>query len=115
VKSKKIVLLSFCALAGLTHAEPLLAQAPQRVSTKMILSGTVPEWLSRAQKLGPVDEHKRVVIDAYLSWRNQGQLEQLIEDQPHRAARTTVSFSPQSSSMRLSRPAPKMSPSCKVR
>ena len=80
MKSKKIFLLSLCALAGLTHAEPLLAQAQQRVSTKMILSGTVPEWLSRAQKLGPVDEHKRVVIDAYLSWRNQGQLEQLIED-----------------------------------
>jgi subtilase family serine protease len=69
-------------LTGLIAASaPLRAQRPQTPGAKTILSGSVPAWVSRAQKLGPADENTRVVIEAYLSWRNQGQLEQLIEEQ----------------------------------
>ena len=73
MKLNKIVLLSVYTFAGLVAASaPLRAQR---------LSGTRPAWLSRAQKLGPADENTRVVIEAYLSWRNQSQLEQLIQEQ----------------------------------
>jgi subtilase family serine protease len=45
------------------------------------LAGTVAPWVSRATKVGPADESKRVAITAYLSWRNQAELEQLVADQ----------------------------------
>ncbi len=82
MKLNKIIRLSAYTLAGLIAASgPLLAQQLQTPGAKTILSGTVPAWLSHAQKLGPADENTRIVIEAYLSWRNQGQLEQLIQEQ----------------------------------
>jgi subtilase family serine protease len=82
VKLNKIVLLSVYTFAGLVAAlAPLRAQQLPAPGAKTILSGAVPAWLSQAQKLGPADENTRVVIGAYLSWRNQSQLEQLIQEQ----------------------------------
>ena len=81
MKLNKIVLLSVYTLAGLIAASaPLRAQQLHAPGAKTILSGTVPAWLSQAQKLGPAEENTPVVIEAYLSWRNQGQLEQLIQE-----------------------------------
>jgi subtilase family serine protease len=81
VKSNKIVLLLLCTLAGLADSGRLLAQQLPTPGAKTILSGTVPRWLGQARQLGPADENTRIVIDAYLSWRNQSELEQLIQDQ----------------------------------
>jgi len=82
LKSNKNVLLVVCTLAGLIAASaPLRAQQLQTPSAKMILSSSVPAWLSQAQKVGTADENKRVVIEAYLSWRNRNELEQLIQEQ----------------------------------
>jgi subtilase family serine protease len=81
VKSNKIVLLVVYALAGLIAVSaPLRAQQRQTPGAKT-LSGTVPAGLGQARQLGPADENKRVVIEAYLSWRNPSELEQLIEAQ----------------------------------
>jgi subtilase family serine protease len=82
LKSNKIVPLVLCTLAGLIAASaPLRAQQLQKPGAKAILSGTLPAWLGQARQLGPVDENKRVVIEAYLSWRNRSELEKLIEEQ----------------------------------
>jgi subtilase family serine protease len=82
MKSNTIVLFVVYTLAGLIAASaPSRAQQLQTPGAKTILSGTVPAWLSQARKLGPADENTRIVIEAYLSWRNQGQLEQLIQEQ----------------------------------
>jgi subtilase family serine protease len=82
VKLNKIVLLLVYTLAGLIAASaPLRAQRLQALGAKTILSGTVPRWLNRATRLGPADENRRVVIEAYLGWRNQSELEQLIKEQ----------------------------------
>jgi subtilase family serine protease len=81
VKSNKIVLLLVYTLAGLIAASAPLRAQHQTPGAKTILSGTVPAWLSQARQLGPADENTRVVFEAYLSWRNQSELEQLIEEQ----------------------------------
>ena len=82
MKSNKMALLVVYTLAGLIAASaPLRAQQLQKPVAKTILSGTVPAWLGRARQLGPADENTRVVIEAYLSWRNQSELEQLIQEQ----------------------------------
>jgi len=82
VKSNKIVLFVAYTLVGLIAASaPLRAQQLQKPGAKTILSGTVPAWLGRARQVGPADENTRVVIEAYLSWRNQGELEQLVQGQ----------------------------------
>lgn len=47
----------------------------------VLLSGTVPSWIHDADKLRPVEGQKRIVIMAYLHWRNEPELQQLIEDQ----------------------------------
>jgi subtilase family serine protease len=44
------------------------------------LAGTVAPWVSRATTLEPAQESQRVVITAYLQWRNAQKLEQLVED-----------------------------------
>ena len=81
MKSNKMALLVVYTLAGLIAASaPLRAQQLQ-TGAKTILSGTVPAWLGRARQVGPADENGRVVIEAYLGWRNQSKLEQLIQEQ----------------------------------
>jgi subtilase family serine protease len=75
-------MLVVCTLAGfITASAPLRAQQLQTSAAKTILSGAVPAWLGQARELGPADENARVVIEAYLSWRNQSQLERLIQEQ----------------------------------
>jgi subtilase family serine protease len=61
----------------------LVAQQPGSASLAgtIPLSGTVPPWLSKAEKLGPADESKPVLITAFLSWRNPAELQQLLRDQ----------------------------------
>ena len=82
MKSNKSVLLVVYTLAGLIAVwAPLRAQQLPTPAAKTILSGTVPAWLGQARRLGPADENTRVVIEAYLSWRNQSELEQLIKEQ----------------------------------
>ncbi len=51
------------------------------VDDKVLLSGTVPAWIHNAEKLRPVDGQQRVAITAYLRWRNEPELQQLIQDQ----------------------------------
>jgi hypothetical protein len=38
------------------------------------LGGTVSPWVSRATLIGAADESKRVMITAYLGWRDQSAL-----------------------------------------
>jgi subtilase family serine protease len=45
------------------------------------LTGSVSPWVTRAQKLRAADESNRVLITAYLSWRNADELQQLLRDQ----------------------------------
>jgi len=45
------------------------------------VAGNVSPWVERAQKLGAADDNQRVMIAAYLSFRNQAALENLITDQ----------------------------------
>jgi subtilase family serine protease len=45
------------------------------------LAGTVSPWVKRAPKLGLADESKRVLITAFLSWRNPAELQRLLRDQ----------------------------------
>jgi subtilase family serine protease len=72
------------AWSGLSRTQDIaanpssVAQAPD---AKARLAGTVSPWLRRATKVGPADESKRVAITAYLSWRNQTELEQLVAEQ----------------------------------
>jgi subtilase family serine protease len=79
--------IALVAAAGLSIATSLaqdnLNPTPgaQGLEGKTQLLGTVSPWLKKAQRLGPADENKRVAITAYLSWRNQTELEQLVADQ----------------------------------
>ena len=63
------------------NPQPNLASIDRVAGTRVRLTGTVSPWPSRAIKVGPADENKRVVITAYLRWRNQTELDQLVEDQ----------------------------------
>jgi subtilase family serine protease len=45
------------------------------------VSQTVAPWVGRAVQVGAADESQRIVITAYLAWRNQQELERLIQDQ----------------------------------
>ena len=58
----------------------LAAQAVQGNTKATTLSSVAP-WVRKATRIGPADENKRVVITAYLAWRNEEELEHLIEDQ----------------------------------
>lgn len=75
-----------CSLLGVlltaTQGSAIDSQSrtPSQAAT-IPLFGTVPSWVSKAKKLGPADDNKRVAITAYLSWRNQAELERLILDQ----------------------------------
>jgi hypothetical protein len=40
-------------------------------------TGTVPPWVTKAQKIGTADDSQRVLLTAYLSWRNMGELQQI--------------------------------------
>ena len=78
---KTVDLLVVWTLAALTIPAQLSAQTPQAAGAKTRLSGTVAAWVGKAQKLGPADDNKRVVIEVYLRWRNESQLEKLVMDQ----------------------------------
>jgi subtilase family serine protease len=41
---------------------------------------TVPPWVKHASLLGPADDSTRVLITAYLRWRNQTELDRLLPD-----------------------------------
>lgn len=53
----------------------------ESLNDKILLAGTVPSWIHNAEKLRPVNGQKRVAITAYLHWRSEPELQQLIEDQ----------------------------------
>jgi len=77
------------AIAAVAVAAPiaLFAQqepsrnARQALASEVHLAQTVSPWLAKAKELGPANDAKRVQITVFLSWRNQGKLEQLLEDQ----------------------------------
>jgi subtilase family serine protease len=74
------------------NPQPNLASIDRVAGTRVRLTGTVSPWLSRAIKVGPADENKRVVITAYLGWRNQTELDQLVEDQTTPGSRSYGRF-----------------------
>ena len=74
--------LRFLLWTVLSAAQITLAQSNARfLGERVPLAGSESSWVSRAQKLGPADDSKRVAITVYLHWRNQERLEQLIADQ----------------------------------
>lgn len=76
-KTVKLLTKAACSLSAL-----ILAFVPVRaMESNNGISGTVPPWVSKAKKVGPADESKRVIITAYLAWRNPGELERLVQDQ----------------------------------
>jgi Pro-kumamolisin, activation domain len=83
----KYVVLFPLFWASLTVAQDVLPQSSQDLSLgqRVLLAGTLPPWVARAEKLGPADDRRRVIITAYLRWKNQDELEQFIAAQttPH--------------------------------
>ena len=78
---------TFVAVAALLIAPNLFAhddissnQSARKPEAKAQLLQTVPPWVNRAHRLGSADDSKRVLITAYLSWRNPSELEQLLRD-----------------------------------
>jgi subtilase family serine protease len=76
-----LMLLAWSGISGAEDAAAKQSSVAPALEAKARLAGTVSPWLSRATKIGPADKNKRVVITAYLSWRNQTELEQLVADQ----------------------------------
>jgi hypothetical protein len=88
MESRLSTLVTLAAAAGLSIATNLFAQdnlnpnpGAQALEGKIQLLGTVSPWLKKALSLGPADASERVLITAYLGWRNQGELQQLLQDQ----------------------------------
>ena len=52
-----------------------------RIGETAVLAKTVPLWVAKAQRLGPAEDARRVVLTAYLHWQRQDELEQLFRDQ----------------------------------
>jgi subtilase family serine protease len=76
-----LMLLAWSEISGAEGSVAKQSFVAPALEAKVPLTGTISPWLSRATKVGPADENKRVVITAYLSWRNQTELEQLVADQ----------------------------------
>jgi len=80
--AKYFVLLSFLwSVAALAQDAAQSHFNYPSFEDKVLLSGTVPPWIGNAKKIGPADDQKRVAITVYLHWRNQAELQRLIEDQ----------------------------------
>jgi subtilase family serine protease len=80
--AKSFALLSLgWAVLALAHDAAQPRPSNPSVRDTVALAGTVPAWVSHAEKLGPADGQQRVAVTAYLSWRNEPELQQLIEDQ----------------------------------
>ena len=82
----KKILATFACVMVLAIGAVAEGTNPKTADT-VVLARTVPPWISRAQKLGPAEDARRVVITVYLSWRHQDEMEQLFRDQmdPHSA------------------------------
>ncbi|MGO9949723.1 MAG: protease pro-enzyme activation domain-containing protein, partial [Steroidobacteraceae bacterium] len=76
-----LIVLTGSGFSRAQETAATLNSVAQAQSAQVRLTGTVSPWLSRAASIGPADENQRVVITAYLSWRNQTELEQLVADQ----------------------------------
>jgi subtilase family serine protease len=75
------VALAWAAVAtSAIGTEDVSLSSAQLRDGSIVLSQTVPPWVKRAKEIAPADNSKRVLITAYLSWRNQGELEQLLRD-----------------------------------
>jgi subtilase family serine protease len=88
--TRLLLLAAALAIAsGLLNLNPDSASAASATPTldaRVRLPGTISPWVSKAQKLGPANDAQRVLITAYLSWRNPGELEQLLRDQTNPAS-----------------------------
>jgi subtilase family serine protease len=76
-----LIVLAWSGISGAEDTAATQSFVTAASEAKVPLAGTISPWLSRATKVGAADENKRVVITAYLSWRNQTELEQLVADQ----------------------------------
>jgi len=76
-----LVVIGWPRFSRAQDARQNVASIDDVAGTRARLTGTVPPWLGRATKGGSADENNRVVIAAYLRWRKQTDLEQLVEDQ----------------------------------
>jgi hypothetical protein len=80
MESRLSTLVTLVASPGLSIATSLFAQdnlnpnpGAQALEGKTQLLGTVSPWLKKAQSLGPADASERVLITAYVGWRNLGE------------------------------------------
>jgi subtilase family serine protease len=83
LRASVLVAMAGLSTAGALQAQEGLTATKGQPSSEQgsVLAGTVPPWVRRTQKLGPAEASQRVLITAYLSWRNPEELQQLLKDQ----------------------------------
>jgi len=81
LKYVALFLILWAAFAVAQDAQPQTHLSQISPAQGTVLTGTVPPWVASAKKLGPADDDQRVAITAFLSWRDQEALEQLVADQ----------------------------------
>jgi subtilase family serine protease len=76
-----VVMAAAVTATGSSAQENFSGGSRQTAAANARLAQTVPPWLKKAKELGEADDRKRVMITAYLSWRNQSELQQVLQDQ----------------------------------